>query len=81
MLLTEYNKAEAMELFRKEDIDQNRVESTKTLMRKLKYTALHAMDNRFKASFKADLSTENRNSVETLPTDPHRIGGSFVLTL
>ena len=51
-----------MELFRKEDIDQNRVESTKTLMRKLKYTALHATDNRFKASFTADLNTENRDS-------------------
>ena len=56
MLLTEYNEAEAMELFkedgrregrkegREEGIDQTRVESIKTLMRKLKYTAQQVMD-------------------------------------
>ena len=56
MLLTEYNEAEAMELFkedgrregrkegRKEGIDQNRVESIKTVMKKLKFTAQQAME-------------------------------------
>ncbi len=48
MLLTEYNEAEAMELFRKdgekEGIDKTRVESIKTVMKKLKYTAQQAMD-------------------------------------
>ena len=48
MLLTEYNEAETMELFRKdgekEGVDKTRVESIKTIMRKLKYTAQQAMD-------------------------------------
>lgn len=48
MLLTEYNEAEAMELFRqdgkKEGIDQNRVESIKNVMEGLKYTAEQAME-------------------------------------
>ena len=52
MLLTEYNEAEAMELFkedgrkegRKEGIDQARVENIKNVMEGLKYTAQQAMD-------------------------------------
>ena len=60
MLLTEYNEAETMELFRqdglkegiikgrkegrKEGIDQNRVENIKNLMKTLKLTAQQAMD-------------------------------------
>ena len=56
MLLTEYNEAETMELFRQEGrtegrkegriegIDQNRVESIKNIMDGLKYTAQQAMD-------------------------------------
>ena len=48
MLLTEYNEAEAMELFkedgRKEGIDQNRVESIRNLMKTLKLTAQQAAD-------------------------------------
>ncbi len=48
MLLTEYNEAETMELFkedgRKEGIDQSRIESIKTVMKKLQYTAKQAME-------------------------------------
>ena len=48
MLLTEYNEAEAMELFkedgRREGIDQTRVESIRNLMKTLKLTAQQAMD-------------------------------------
>ncbi len=48
MLLTEYNEAETMELFkedgRKEGIDQTRVESIRNLMKTLKLTAQQAMD-------------------------------------
>ena len=44
MLLTEYNEAETMELFRQEGVDENRIESIKTVMKKLKYTAQQAME-------------------------------------
>ncbi len=44
MLLTEYNEAETMELFRKEGIDQNRVESIRNLMKTLKLTPQQAME-------------------------------------
>ena len=56
MLLTEYNEAEAMELFRrdgkkegikegiKEGVEQNRVESIRNLMTTLKLNAQQAMD-------------------------------------
>ena len=48
MLLTEYNEAETMELFRKdgekEGVDKTRVESIKNLMKTLKLTAQQAMD-------------------------------------
>lgn len=52
MLLTEYNEAETMELFRqdgrkegrKEGMDETRVESIKNVMEGLKYTAQQAMD-------------------------------------
>lgn len=44
MLLTEYNEAETMELFRQEGVDKNRIESIKTVMKKLKYTAQQAME-------------------------------------
>ena len=44
MLLTEYNEAETMDLFRKEGIDQTRVESIRNLMKTLKLTAQQAMD-------------------------------------
>lgn len=44
MLLTEYNEAETMELFRQEGMDKNRIESIKTVMKKLKYTAQQAME-------------------------------------
>ena len=44
MLLTEYNEAETMELFRKEGIDQNRVESIKNVMESFKVTAQQAME-------------------------------------
>ena len=44
MLLTEYNEAETMELFRQEGVDKNRIECIKTVMKKLKYTAQQAME-------------------------------------
>lgn len=48
MLLTEYNEAEAMELFRREGerdgVDKTRIESIRNIMEGLKYTAKQAMD-------------------------------------
>ena len=44
MLLTEYNEAETMELFRQEGVDKNRIECIKTVMKKLKYTTQQAME-------------------------------------
>ena len=52
MLLTEYNEAETMELFkqdgikegRREGIEQNRIESIKNIMESFKVTAQQAME-------------------------------------